>query len=304
MNGKTIVITGAAGFIGTRLGPHIAATHPGARLFSLDIRPPEGAAHPLSIDLLQREAVCAAFKEIRPDVVFHLAGVIFSKDWEGHYRGNVEATINVLEAVKEAGLDARVVVPGSAAEYGRVSPCDLPLTETQAPNPVSPYGVSKVWQTAVARYYAAQGVDVIIGRIFNVMGKGAHPGLSIGAFAEQLRRIKAGELPPALSVGNLKPRRDFIDVTDACSALAGLADKGRSGETYNICSGTSVSMREILEMMIETAGLKVSVTVDPERVKDADIDDIYGANAKMREETGWTPSVSLKESVEAIAGGF
>ncbi|MBI5885832.1 MAG: GDP-mannose 4,6-dehydratase [Deltaproteobacteria bacterium] len=254
----------------------------------------------IAVDLLDKAELIGILKQTRPDYIFHLAGVIFTRDWGEHYRGNVETTVNLLGAVKETGLKTRVVVPGSAAEYGRTQASDLPLVETRLPNPVTPYGVAKVWQTAVVRYYAACGVDAVCGRIFNVIGAGVPQGLSIGAFAEQIRKIKRREALPEIAVGNLSSRRDFIDVVDACRALAALAQSGRTAEVYNVCSGASVSMREVLDMMIKSAGVDVKLTTDPARLKDADIDDSFGSNAKIRNETGWSPVVSLKESVDAL----
>lgn len=295
---STILITGAEGYIGHNLCALLKETAPESRVVGVDRR--GASAGTLCIDLLEKKAVTDLISELRPDHIFHLAGVIYSRDWEAHYKGNVETTINIFEAVKGCGLRSRVVVPGSAAEYGRISTDDLPITEMQTPDPVSPYGVAKVWQTTVTRYYAASGIDAITGRIFNVIGKGMPEGLSIGAFAGQLKKIKDGGLPPKLMVGNLRPRRDFIDVTDVCRGLVALAERGRRGEAYNICSGRSVSIEEVLTRMIKTSKLDIEVISDPARLKDADIEDIFGTHEKLSGETGWMPVVPLDSSIDDI----
>jgi GDP-4-dehydro-6-deoxy-D-mannose reductase len=123
-------------------------------------------------------------ENIRPNYIYHLAGEIYTKDWGKLYRGNVETTINIME-VKRTGTSCRVVIAGSAAEYGCISDTDLPISEKQIPNPVVPYGVAKVWQTAIAKYYATLGVNIAIGRMFNIIGPGAPEGLSVSAFASQ-----------------------------------------------------------------------------------------------------------------------
>lgn len=302
---KKVLITGARGFIGSHLSSRIRQMYPDSEVLELDRdgkRAAEGTN--LCADLLDKEALADIISEHRPECVFHLAGIIYSLDWTEHYRGNVETTINIFEALKRCAVQARVVVPGSAAEYGRISPEDLPIEERTPPNPVSPYGVVKVWQTTAARYYATQGMDAVVGRMFNVIGRGAPKGLSIGSFAAQLRKIRTKESPPEILVGNLSPRRDFVDVDDACLALVMLAEKGGTGGIYNICSGVSVSMEEILCMMIERAGLRVSVRIDPRRVKASEIDDIYGSNERIREETGWRPAVPLSESIDAVISGI
>lgn len=297
------MITGSEGFIGAHLVKHIRDANPSAAVVRLDKRKSDSTSDVIAVDLLDKAEVCGILKDTRPDFIFHLAGVIFSKDWDEHYRGNVETTVNLLSAVKETGIKTRVVVPGSAAEYGRIQAADLPLVETRLPNPVTPYGVAKVWQTAVTRYYAACGVDAVCGRIFNAIGHGAPQGLSVGAFAGQIKKIRRGEALPEISVGNLSSRRDFIDVLDVCRALVTLVESGRRGEIYNICSGASVSMQELLDMMIKSASVDCEVKTDPMRFKAAEIDDSFGSNEKLCKETGWSPSVSLKESVEALLSG-
>ncbi len=298
MRDSTILITGADGYIGQNLCSLLKETAPDGRIVGVDRKATSGGT--LCIDLLGKKDVADLISEVRPDYILHLAGVIYSRDWEAHYKGNVETTINILEAVRECHLKSRVIVPGSAAEYGRISTNDLPITERQLPNPVSPYGVAKVWQTTVTRYYATSGVDAMTGRIFNVIGKGMPEGLSIGAFAGQLKKIKDGELPPQIMVGNLRPRRDFIDIKDVCKGLIALAEKGMRGEVYNICSGRSVSMEDVLRKIIVGSGLDIEVVSDPARQKDADIEDIFGTHEKLSGDTGWMPVVPLDSSIDDI----
>ena len=257
----------------------------------------------LQIDLLNREAITHFIQTTRPDYIFHLAGLIYSSELQELYKGNVQLTVNLLEAVKALKKPLRVIIPGSAAEYGYIASVDLPLKETQLPNPVSPYGVAKVWQTTVARYYAMQGVDVQIGRVFNVIGRGMPEGLSIGSFASQLGKIRRGDLPPRLAVGNLKPKRDFVDVEDVCRGFIAMAEKGFSGEISNICSGKSISMEALLCLMIAKTNLKVEISIDPSRVKEIDIDDIYGDNTKLAS-TGWKVTVAIEKSIEQIMDSY
>lgn len=304
MDNKTVLITGARGFIGRHLAAALREGFQGVRVEGVDRAGSCESPDCRALDLLEPGCADRVIGGVRPDYIFHLAGVVYSRDLRELYRGNVETTMNILDAVKKAGLPARVVVAGSAAEYGDVSSEDLPISEKLVPNPVSPYGVSKVWQTAVARYYVQTGVDTVVGRLFNVIGQGAPEGLSVGAFAGQLKKIRRGELPPEMSVGNLKSRRDFIDVVDACRGLVAIAEKGRSGEIYNICSGSSVSMERVLAMMIEASGLEVKVAVDPARFKGADAGDVRGSSAKISSETGWKPSVPLSGSIAAMVSGL
>jgi GDP-4-dehydro-6-deoxy-D-mannose reductase len=133
-----------------------------------------------------------------------------------------------------------------------------------------------------------------------VIGRGLPDTLSIGAFVSQLNRIRKGEIVPEIAVGNLRPRRDFVDIRDVCNALIALATHGVSGEVYNVCSGTSISMESLLRELISRTGLDVQVIADPSRIKSADIEDIYGSNQKIRSLTGWERAFSLSDSVASM----
>lgn len=294
-----VIITGVNGFIGSHLARILQEYIPNMEIIGID-RVTLGNKEILQVDLLDRTEVAHIVQKNSPEFIFHMAGVVYSSDLKELYRGNVQTTVNLLDAVKAVNKPLRVIIPGSAAEYGRIAPVDLPLSEEHLPNPVTPYGVTKVWQTTVARYYATQGVDVQIGRIFNVVGKGMPEGLSIGAFAGQLKKIKTGVLPPRLTVGNLKSKRDFVDIKDVCRGFLAMAEKGRSGEIYNISSGRSVSIEDVLYMMIKQLNVDVSIVIDPARMKEAEIDDICGDSNKLTYDTDWEPNIPISVSVEQI----
>lgn len=300
MNNKTILITGSNGFIGARLTSILSDTFPKVTIRGVDRVACSDGPETVVVNLLEPESASRIIEEIKPDYIFHLAGTIYTRDFQELYLGNVITTINIMEGVKKAGTQCRIVIPGSAAEYGLVPVTDLPITEEQMPNPIVPYGVAKVWQTTIARYYASLGIEVVIGRLFNIIGPGAPEGLSVGAFAKQLREIKRGELPAKILVGNLKPKRDFIDIVDACRGLIAIATKGKNGEIYNVCSGRSVSMEQVLRLMIKEAGVDIDVSIDPQRMKYSDIEDIFGSPEKIWNETEWRALVSLSESILAL----
>ena len=287
-----ILVTGATGFIGAHLVHALMAGGRGDDVVATSRR---GA---LPVDLRDAAQADRLVETSRPSVIFHLAGLIYSRDLDELYAANVSATHNLLRAVQVHAPTCRVVVPGSAAEYGRVPPSELPIGETRPPAPVVPYGLAKTWQTATAGYFASLGVRVVVCRLFNVVGPGAPAGLSVGAFAEQLRRIMCGAAPPRLLVGDLAPRRDFVDVTDACAALIALAALADASGVYNACRGTSISMREVLDMLVRESGMEVEVAVDPARLRHGtEILDSYGTSARLHQATGWAPVVPLRDSL-------
>jgi GDP-4-dehydro-6-deoxy-D-mannose reductase len=299
MDKKTVLVTGSSGFIGGRLLEWLRAAYPQAKVIGT-VKQEANEAGQIAIDLVQQTQVKEMLERIRPDYIFHLAGRLYANSWRDLYEGNVVTTVNLLEIIKELGLDTKVVLIGSAAEYGSVSPARLPLTEENRPEPTSLYGASKACQTALMHYYSSQGVQVFMVRLFNVYGKGMPDNLAVGSFLRQIMRIKSGETPPVLVTGNLNSRRDYLYVDDVCSALAALAASAKGGEIYQICSGCSVAMGEILAKLIEIAGIQIEVTNDPTRNKKIDVPDIYGSYAKTNAVTGWVPTVSLEKGLALL----
>ena len=296
MNHKSVLITGIQGFVGRHLAAVIHGKYPAAWIIGVDKVFDQGKENVIVMDLLDQKGTALLLEQVSPDYIFHLAGKIYTSSFKALYDSNVQSTENILEYLRIRGMPCRVVIPGSAAEYGAVRADDFPINEDHLTNPVSVYGVSKVWQTTLARYYGQLGVDVVIGRMFNLMGRGMPEGLSLGSFVSQLKKIRAGDSPSKLVCGNLNPKRDFVDIEDACLGLIAIAEKGTCGEIYNICSGKSVSIRDILAQMIHFLKMNVSIESDEKFYKLKDIEDIYGNNNKIFQTTGWLSRVSLQDS--------
>jgi GDP-4-dehydro-6-deoxy-D-mannose reductase len=286
-----IVVTGATGFIGTWLLRSLAKIGRGSDIIAVSREGPHKA------DLRHQGDANTLIRDTRPALLFHLAGLIDSRNLDDLYASNVATTHYLLDATLSHAPDCRVIVPGSAAEYGRVPPSDLPISEDTPSAPLVPYGLAKVWQSETARYFAERGANVVVARLFNLVGEGASAKLSVGGFAEQLRRIRNGGQEPRIIVGDLTPRRDFIDVADACDALLALAAIPERG-TYNVCRGSSISMADVLEIMIKESGLSVQVAVDPARLRHrAEIPDSFGNPGRLHAATQWAPRIPLRESL-------
>ncbi|MEX2283740.1 MAG: NAD-dependent epimerase/dehydratase family protein [Gemmatimonadota bacterium] len=297
LDSAKIVVTGSNGFLGRHLRRTIVAAFPGAHVigWARDVDPSDPSSR--AVNPSAENSVASALEEFQPDIIFHCAGTVSSPRWETLYAGNVSTTTGLLDGMVCSQSKAKVVVPGSAAEIGDVHSADLPISEEQLCRPSSPYGVSKVWQSTAIRFFTARGLPIVTGRLFNLIGQGISEHLSVGTFRKQIVAIHERKAGGPIRVGNLSAERDFLDVEDACAGLISLATHGRAGETYNICSGVPVSMHEILQRMIKSKGIDVEIEVDPARFRPNDQPRIYGSNSKIRQETGWTPAISLTDSI-------
>ncbi len=234
-----VLITGGGGFVGRYLAAHCAEQ--GDDVVMLDRSGDE------PIDITDREATHAALAKHEPEVVYHLAALSHVGDsWSDPsavYRVNIEGTAHVLDGARAAAV-RRVVVVGSAEEYGRVEAADLPLREDAPLRPTTPYGVSKIAASYLAlQAHLADGLDVIRVRAFSHTGPGQSDRFLVPALA---RRVAAAEREQRdeIRAGSLDPVRDLSDVRDVVRAYRLLAEDGTAGAVYNVCSGSGVSVRE------------------------------------------------------------
>jgi GDP-4-dehydro-6-deoxy-D-mannose reductase len=306
-----VLVTGAHGFVGGHLLEHLRADHPQVDVFAL-VRPRGGApgARPggaavLEADLDDTAAVSAAVATARPDRIVHLAGQSsVHHSWidpGATLRTNIMGLAHLMEGLRTEGLRPRVLVVGSADEYGIVADPAVPVKEDTPRRPVSPYAVSKVAQSLLALEYAgAAGPEVVRTRTFPHTGPGRGEAFAESSFARQIVEVEAGLRPPVLSVGNLEAVRDFTDVRDVVRAYWALLDHGAPGEVYNVCSGRGVCVGDVLRRLIALAGVKVEIRQDPGRVRPADIPVLVGDPGRLRAATAWQPAVPLDRTLSDL----
>jgi GDP-4-dehydro-6-deoxy-D-mannose reductase len=256
----------------------------------------------LAADLRDPAAARGVIEAVRPDAIFHLAGLAYVGDsWADPWQTletNLRAQVNLLEAVVAAGLSPRVLVVGSADEYGPVSPQDLPLSETRELRPDSPYSVSKAGQDLLGlQYFLTYRLPVVRVRPFNHIGPRQNRKFVAASFAAQIARIEAGLQPPVLRVGNLSARRDFTDVRDIVRAYALLVEHGEPGEVYNIGSGQSVSIAQLLEGLLRLSTVKITVEPDESRLRVVDVPDLVCDASRLRARTGWQPRIPFDQTL-------
>jgi GDP-4-dehydro-6-deoxy-D-mannose reductase len=297
MNNKKILITGINGFVGRNFLQVLLEKSPNAEVYGID-RSFNTSEHftPVECDLTQREKVKCVLSEISPDYIFHFAGTAYAKDWDTLFSANVKSTLNLLESARELTFNPRIIIIGSAAEYGIVE--KIPVAETAPPNPASPYGASMSCRTNIALAFGNMGCDIVVGRVFNTTGAGVTHMTPVGSFAKQVAEIEKGLDELTVRTGNLNPERDFIDIEDVARAFYFLALKGKRSSIYNICSGKPNSIATILNTYMELSHRKFRVISDPTLVKENDISIMYGDNEKIQDETGWKPEIGLRESLK------
>lgn len=304
-----IFVTGATGFVGQHLLAHLAQQ--GHRITALlhaasSTTPlPPGVAS-LNSDLLDADALQTAVAQTQPNLIYHLAGQAYpAKSW--HIPGqtlavNSVGTANLLQAAAAYGR-SRVIVVTSADVYDLNQPTNLPITEETLTKPGSPYGVSKLAAAQlVPLFHRRFGLDVIEARPFNHIGPGQNLGFVVPDFASQVAAIKQGKQPNRMLVGNLDVARDFTDVRDVVRAYTALAENGRAGQSYLIASGQAVSIRHILNTLTELAGVTVHIEQDPARTRPSDVPCLYASYAKLQQDTGWEPTIPLRQSLADVLG--
>lgn len=312
------LVTGASGFVGQYLVKHlldcgdsVVACHSAHEITG---KTPFLVSHPEHQAILNRvewaplnisesNSVSALIRTVRPDVIYHLAGLAFVPEAEENFERaqsiNVTGTYNVFRASEQFADRTTVLVVSSAEVYGRVTPGELPLSESTPLRPANNYGLTKVMAEQIAlRFTYSSKIRSIIARPFNHIGAGQNERFVAPNFARQLAEIAQTKCAPVLRVGNLDSRRDFADVRDIVRGYRLAALKG-SG-VYNFGSGVAVSIETILRTLINIAGLNVTLERDPERMRPSEVPEVRADISKAERDLGWKPEIKIEDTLERV----
>jgi GDP-4-dehydro-6-deoxy-D-mannose reductase len=304
------LITGIGGFAGSHLADYLLAETDwrvvGCVLNDCDI--PDylrGQVYCQVVDLRDLEAVQHMLDEVAPDFIFHLAALAKVADsWRTPWpvlENNILGQLNLLQALANLGARPRMMVVGSNEEYGLVRPEELPLAEESPLRPNSPYGVSKVAQDMLGlQYFLSHQLPIIRVRPFNHIGPRQAPGFVAPDFARQIATAEVGQRPPRMQVGNLEARRDFTDVRDMVRAYYLAVTQGLPGDVYNIGSGQSHSVQELLDTLLSYSRVEITVEKDPARLRPSDVPEVRCDASKFRALTGWQPSIPFETSLRDV----
>lgn len=304
-----ILVTGAAGFVGQVLVPRLLAGGHAVTGTHLPGETPPVGSGPMRwvpLDLRNNDSVAASVAD-RPDAVIHLAAVASGAEarkdpglaWEVNAGGTARLA-EALGAVRANGeVDPLLLLVSTGEVYGTTSEARL-RTELDPVAPVSPYPASKAgaelaaWETA-----RRTGLRVIVARAFPHTGPGQTDRYVVAAFARRLRAAKT-EGASRVKTGNLDPVRDFLDVRDVVDAYLALLQRGVAGETYNIATGTGVSLHDLFARLADIIGVRAIPEPDPQLVRAADVPHLVGDATRLRQATGWAPRIPFDQTLRDL----
>jgi GDP-4-dehydro-6-deoxy-D-mannose reductase len=307
---KKALITGITGFAGSHLAEHLLSkkmeVYGTARWRSkLDnIEHIKNDIHLLTADMRDGHSLEVVLDESKPDYIFHLAAQSFvPMSWRAPadtMETNVIGTIHLFEAVRKLNISPKIQVAGSSEEYGMVYAHEVPITEDHPLRPLSPYAVSKIAADKLSyQYYMSYGLHIIVTRGFNHTGPRRGDVFVTSNFAKQIAEIEKGR-DPVIHVGNLETERDFTDVRDMVRGYLLAVDNGQPGEAYNICSGKSIKIRELLDLLVSMSRKKIKVQQDPDRMRPSDVEILKGDCSKFKRQTGWEPTIPFEKTMEDL----
>jgi GDP-4-dehydro-6-deoxy-D-mannose reductase len=308
-----VLITGITGFAGSHLADYILENVPDAQVFGMirwrsrmeNILHIEDRIHLVEGDLKDMSSMKKCLSEVQPDRIFHLAAQSFvPTSWNcpaETFAINATGQINLFEAILSLGISPKIQIAGSSEEYGLVNSDEVPMKETNPLRPLSPYAVSKVAQDFLGwQYFKSYGMKVVRTRGFNHTGPRRGDVFICSNFAKQIVEIEKKKRDPIIYVGNLDAKRDFTDVRDMVCAYWLSLEKGEEGEVYNLGTGKTYSMQEILDMLLDISKVDVKIEIDPDRLRPSDVPVLLSDSTKFRQLTGWEPKIPLSKSLQDL----
>ena len=307
-----VLITGITGFVGSHMAE--CALAKGAQVFGStrwrsktdNIEHLRSKVTFIESDLRDLSSVRALLEISVPDYVVHLAAQSFvGVSWHAPAETlttNIISQVNLLEALRGLKMSPRFLAAGSSEEYGLVLEGELPIKETNPLRPLSPYAVSKVTQDMMAyQYFKSYGLPIVRTRAFNHEGPRRGDVFVTSNFARQVAEIEAGMREPVVYVGDLTPRRDYSDVRDIVRGYWLLLERGQPGEVYNLCSGRSWSIQQVLDFVLNLSTVKgITVKTDPARLRPSDVMILEGDPTKMYKATGWKVKIPFERTLTEL----
>ena len=314
---EKVLITGVTGFVGSHLADYLLERGD-VEVFGLKrwhLSKTRNIKHLLEdkrivfldCDITDSVSTRKVIDKIKPDKIFHLAAESFvSPSWDhpNHYMDvNFKGTVNLLEAIRQTGINPRFHIPGSGEEYGDITENELPINEETILRPVNPYAVSKVAQDFIGYvYFKSYGLNIIRTRSFNHEGPRRDKVFGIPWYAYQIARIEMGKQEPVIRVGYMEDKRNFTHVRDIVEAYWLAMEKCEPGKLYLIGSDETnhiYTFREALNELIAMSLVRdIKIEQDPQFVRPTSVPRLIGDTHLFRELTGWQPKIGFKQILE------
>lgn len=294
-----VLITGINGFVGTHLKEFLQKKS--YDVYGIDRHLEQ--SNILKADVRDKKRMLYVVKNVKPDMIFHLAGqssvkksMVLPKLTEDT---NVSGTKNLLDACVDAELNPKILVASSSEVYGIQK--KFPINEEARLNPINFYAESRIRQEKLSMdYFRDYNMNIVITRAFTHTGPGQKPSFVCPNLAKQIAEIEKKHRKPIVKVGNIKIRRDFTDVRDVVKAYNLTLEKCDFGQIYNICSGKSYSIKEVLDTLLCMSKIKIKVEIEKNRMRKSDVPIMIGDNSKFCNKTGWKPVILFSSTLKDI----
>lgn len=305
------LITGAGGFAGSYLAEYLLRE--GLEVNGL-VSPQDGLARLAPVagdlhiergDIRDQARVADVVRTLRPEHIYHLAGITSPADSLLHpketYDANFLGTLNLLDAIRALKLDCHFLLVSSPEVYGIVQESELPLREDSPLRPANPYGGSKAASELLAsQFFRSYKIPIVIVRPFNHTGPRQSEAFVCSGLARQVAEIELCMRMPVIEVGNLSASRDFTDVRDIVHGYYLLLKYGQPGEIYQLCAGERVSIELVLQSLMSIAGVPIEVMVDKTRVRGHGSSALGGTAEKAERAVGWKKKYPLQTTLRDL----
>lgn len=301
---KSLII-GAAGFVGEYLINELLSFNDevyATKLANENIKASSNVKI-YDLDILNENNIKEVLEEIKPDCIYHLAAqssvALSWKKPKLTAEINIIGSINLLEAVRMYLPNTKVLLVGSSEEYGKID-YSKRVDENIKSNPQNIYAITKMTVEQIGKIYAnAYNLNIYMTRSFNHIGPNQSRQFVVADFCNQVVDIEKGIQEPVIRVGNLKSKRDFTDVRDIVKAYRIIMEKGQNGEVYNVGSGNSMSIEEILNMILNNSKKEIKVEIDSARFRPIDVEKIEADITKINS-LGWNRTYKLEDTIKDI----
>jgi len=292
---RKILLTGGEGFVGTHLRNLVNESELLSSEFTLksfDLRSNQ--------DIRDYEQIRDAIDFYNPDLVIHLAAQAYVPETTTNptrgFDTNLNGTLNLLEAVRQTGSQARLLIAGTSEEYG-YDRDDKDLTEESLAIPTTPYGVSKLAAATLAMTYVRNfGMNIVVSRAWNHIGPGSSTSYAASAFAKRV--AEAEKFGTVVRHGNLESIRNYTDVRDVIHAYLLLIDCAPG--IYNVAGVCTVSAQWVLDQLTSNVSQPISFEVNENLYRPMSLKFPNPNVDKLRKATGWTPKFKIEDTLKCM----